>query len=221
MRLMTLLLLSAASLPGQSGVTINVDAAKTSGPVEAGLVVLRPRRAELHLHEGRQEAALRTGRAQPGARLHPRPQPADHRRRRPRAEVGLDQRLHRGRRGQARLRLDDRRPHLRHLHGAEDEAARPDRLHAARRSPPIPSRTGTTGRRATTTTNLHRLGLSAEGLRQVGRTGLPVGRGTASRSTARRRSRRGSGRSGTSRTSATGRARPRSTTSSTTTPPTP
>ena len=58
--------------------------------------------------------------------------------------------------------------------------------------------------------DLHRLGLSAEGLRQVGRTGLPVGRSTASRDTAAPRSRRGTGRSGTKPTSATGAARRRS-----------
>jgi xylan 1,4-beta-xylosidase len=47
-----------------------------------------------------------------------------------RDEVGIDQRLHRGRGRAADLRLDDRRSHPRHLRRAEDEAARRDRLHA-------------------------------------------------------------------------------------------
>ena len=54
------------------------------------------------------------------------------------AEVGLDQRLHRRRRRQAGLRLDHRRPHLRHLRAGERQAVRRDRLHAAKRSPSNP-----------------------------------------------------------------------------------
>ena len=52
---------------------------------------------------------------QSAARPHPHALSAGHRRRHAGAEVGIDQRLHRGCRGQARLRLDDHRPHLRHL----------------------------------------------------------------------------------------------------------
>ena len=66
----------------------------------------------------------------PTAGVLPRAQSADHRRRHAGAEVGLDQRLHRGRQGQSGLRLDDRRPHLRHLSAARREAVRADRLHA-------------------------------------------------------------------------------------------
>ena len=64
--------------------------------------------------------------------------------------------------------------------------------------------------------HLHRLGVSAEGLRQVGRAGLPAGAHAGRRSTAARKWRAGGSRSGTSRTSATGTARRRSITSSTT-----
>ena len=69
--------------------------------------------------------------------------------------------------------------------------------------------------------DLDRLGLPAEGLREVGRAGPPVG---AARDRAVRQGRGrdgGTGRSGTSRTSSTGGARPRSTTRPTTTPWTP
>ena len=69
--------------------------------------------------------------------------------------------------------------------------------------------------------DLDRLGLSAQGLHEVGRAGPPVGAALPSSGTGGPRSRRGTGRSGTSRTSSTGGARPRSTTRSTTTPPTP
>ena len=47
-----------------------------------------------------------------------------------RAQVGIDQRLHRGRRRQAGLRLDDPRSDRGHLHGARHEAVRAARLHA-------------------------------------------------------------------------------------------
>ena len=55
--------------------------------------------------------------------LHPRAPSADQRRRVARAEVGFHQRLPRGRRGAPRLRLDDPRPHLRHLLERGREAA--------------------------------------------------------------------------------------------------
>ena len=89
--------------------------------------------------------------------------------------MGLHQRLHRGRQRQAGLRLDHHRPHLRHLHGAQDEAAGADRLHAG--GPLLASRAlpPQLEARRQLQRHLHRLGLSAEGLRQVGGTGLPVG----------------------------------------------
>ena len=48
----------------------------------------------------------------------------------PAPEVGLHRRLPRRRQGKPDLRLDDPRPHLRHLPGARRAALRPDRLHA-------------------------------------------------------------------------------------------
>ncbi len=68
--------------------------------------------------------------------------------------------------------------------------------------------------------DLHRLGLSAQGLRQVGRAGLPVGQALRREVRPGARSSSGTGKSGTSPTSATGAARPRSIASSTTTPST-
>ena len=56
---------------------------------------------------------------------------------------------------------------------------------------------------------LHRLGLSAQGLREMGASWSTSGSGTASSATAGRGASPGTGRSGTSPTSATGRARPR------------
>ena len=202
-------------------VTIRVDASRTRRRDAAGLAVLRLRRAELHLHERRQEAARRNWRpSSPQPVYHPHPQPADLRRRHARPEVGLDRRLLRGRRGRPALRLDDPRPHLRHLPGAGREALRPDRLHA--RGPLDPARALPAPLDAgRPELDLHRLGLSAQGLRRSGPSWSTSGSGTASSDTARPRSRRGTGRSGTSPTSSTGGARPRSITSSTTTPPTP
>ena len=100
------------------------------------------------------------------------------------------------------------------------QALRADRVHAPgalRPAGAVPARVapGTALQR-----RLHRLGLSAEGLRQVGRARATSGSSTASSNTAAPRSRTGTGRSGTSPTSATGRARPRNSTSSTTTPST-
>ena len=58
--------------------------------------------------------------------------------------------------------------------------------------------------------DLHRLGLSAEGLRQMGRPRARVGHARGRRSTAAPKSSSGTGKSGTKPTSATGAARPRS-----------
>ena len=66
--------------------------------------------------------------------------------------------------------------------------------------------------------HLYRLGLSAEGLRQVGGTGVPVGDPLRPEIRDAPRWRPGCGRSGTNQTSATGKGRRRNTTSSTTTP---
>ena len=92
--------------------------------------LVRLRRTQLHLHEGRQEAALGTCGAEPRARVCPHAQPAHHRRRHGSAQVGLDERLHRGQQRPSEVRLDHRRPHHRHLPRAQDEAARRNRLHA-------------------------------------------------------------------------------------------
>ena len=78
-------------------------------------------------------------------------------------------------RGQAPLRLDDHRPDLRHLSGARRPALRPDRLHARGALDTAATPISTTGRRAGKEVDLDRLGLSAQGLREVGRAGLPVG----------------------------------------------
>ena len=96
------------------------------------------------MKDGRKLLA-RAGRAAAAAGLLPHAQPAHHRRRHAGAEVGLHQRLHRGRAGQARLRLDDRRPHLRHLPRAR--RASPTRRSAScrRRCRSSPSRISTTG----------------------------------------------------------------------------
>ena len=123
--------------------------------------------------------------------------------------------------GQAGLRLDHRRPHLRYLHGAQDEAAGPDRLHARSALLASRSRTGITGSPATTTTTSTPAGPIRRRTTTNGRNWSINGSLTASRSTAGRRWSPGCGRSGTSRISAIGRARPRSITSSTTTPWTP
>ena len=94
------------------------------------------------------------------------------------AQVGLHQRLHRRRQRQAELRLDDRRSHHRHLPAARHEAARRDRLHAGsalHQAAAVPARLEA---RRRLQPHLHRLGVSAEGLREVGRARLPVGRST-------------------------------------------
>ena len=191
------------------------------GRDEAGLAVLRPRRAELHLHEGRQEAAranwpalspepvyfrthnlLTSGDGTPALKWGSTGVYSEDAEGRPRYNWTILDRI-----------FDT---YLR----ARRAALRPDRLHARGAldpsgALPAPLDAGRQG------VDLHRLGLSAQGLREVGRAGLPVGQALASSDTAGPRSRRGTGRSGTSRTSSTGGARPRSSTSSTTTPSTP
>ena len=140
---------AAASFP----VRIDVDAAKNVAPPPPDLAVLRRGRAELRDDEGRRETAdASSASCAPGTGLFPHAQPAHHRRRHAGVQVGQHQRLHRGRRGQAGLRLDDRRPHLRHVPRARRAALRADRLHAARRCRRTSrSRTSTNGGRASTT----------------------------------------------------------------------
>ena len=98
--------------------------------VTADFCLFRLRRAQLHLHANGEKLIGELAALSPVPGLHPRPPSAVHRRRHPGAEMGLDQRLHRGRRRQAGLRLDHRRPHLRYLHSGRRQAVRRDRLHA-------------------------------------------------------------------------------------------
>ena len=201
-------------------VSIRVDATKARGRDAAGLAVLRLRRAELHVHEGRQEAALATRRPQPRDGLHPHPQPADLRRRHARPEVGLDRGLHRGRPGPARSTTgrSSTASSTPTWSGASGRMSRS--ASCPRRSRPIPSPTSTSGRRAGGSRS-RPAGPTRPRTTRSGPSWSSSGSGTASSGTARPRSRRGTGRSGTSRTSSTGGARPRSTTSSTTSPSTP
>ena len=157
------------------------------------------------------------GELRPRAGLLPDPQPAQHRRRHAGAQVGQHERLHGRRARAAPLRLDRHRPDLRRVPRARRAPLRRDRLHAPgtldeARAVPARVAAGSPVRR-----RLHGLGLSAEGLREVGRARLRVGSVTASKGTERRRSQPGTGRPGTRRTSATGGARPRSSSSFTTT----
>ena len=101
------------------------------------------------------------------------------------------------------------------------QALRPDRLHAqgaVDQARAVPAQVDARGE---VRRDLHRLGLPAEGLREVGRAGLPVGEALRREVRPGRKSRRGTGRCGTSRTSATGGARRRSSASCTTTRSTP
>src|ERR1017187_2536485 len=140
-------------------------------PVPADLLLLRLRRAELHLQPQRQEAHPRVDRVEPGAHCDSHASSADHRRRHSGHEVGLDQRLYRRCRGPCGLRLDDCRPHLRHLHAEPCAALRRDRVHAGGslvEARTVPARLAQHARRP-------RLGAAAQRLRQVGRTHSPVG----------------------------------------------
>ena len=94
----------------------------------------------------------------------------------PALKWGSHQRLHRGRRRQAGLRLDDRRPHLRHLPRARRAAVRADRLHAARRCRPSPSRISTSGRPGAKYDEIFTgWAYPPKDYDEVGRAGLPVG----------------------------------------------
>ena len=144
-------------------------------PAEADLALLRRRRAELrHMKHGKKLIAdqgklapkrvyfrahnlLTTGDGTPGA------------------EMGIDKRVHRGCEGQARLRLDHRRSHLRHVSRTRREAVRADRVHAEGAVHHAGALSAQMDADGEVRRDLHRLGVSAQGLRQVGRAGLPVG----------------------------------------------
>ena len=192
-------------------VAIAVDAGKTVGPMKPIWAWFGYDEPNYTYMKDGQEAAVRAVAAEPGAGVRPHAQSADDRRRHAGAEVGIDQRLHRGCQRQADLRLDDRRSHHRHLPRAQDEAARADRLHARGAVDRSRSRTSTTGSPATTTTTSTPAGPIRRRTTPSGASSSISGSSTRSRSTAGPKSRAGGGRSGTSPTSATGRARPRST----------
>ena len=180
-----------------------------SRSVAPDLALLRRRRAELRLHEGRAEAARRTRTARARARVFPRrttcSRPATARRRSSGARPTPTARMRTGSRSTTGRFVD--RIFDTYL-DARREAVRADRLHAARPSRRSPSRTSTRGARGQVRRDLHRLGVSTQGLREVGRARLPVGRSTASSDTAAPKSSSGTGRSGTSPTSATGSGTP-------------
>ena len=130
-----------------------------------------------------------------------------------RTEVGLDERLHRRRGRQARLRLDDHRPHLRHVsrqpassHLVEIGFMPEAHVHASRSVSP----------RLSEGLDLHWLDLSAEGLSRNGRNWSFSLRGICVNATAMPKSKPGCGKSGTSQTSTIGRERPKNISSCTT-----
>ena len=164
-------------------VTIRVDASKPTGPLKPIWRFFGADEPNYAYMKDGQKLLADLGRLAPEARLLPRAQPARDRRRHAGAEVGIHQRLSRRRAGQSDLRLDDRRSHLRHLPGARREAVRADRLHArgaVDQAAALPARVDAAGE---VRRDLHRLGVSAEGLQEVGRAGLRSGRSTASSST--------------------------------------
>ena len=130
------LLLGLAAVPNAPvparafAVTIRVDAGQSLGPlgpIWRFFGADEPNYA--YMKDGRKLLA-ELGELQAEVSLLPHPQSADHRRRHARAQVGQHQRLHRGRAGQAGLRLDDRGSHLRHVSRTRRAALRADRLHA-------------------------------------------------------------------------------------------
>ena len=134
------------------------------------------------------------------------------------AQVGLDQRLHRGCGRQPGLRLDHHRQDLRRLCRGRHHPVRPGRLHArgaVGRSRALPAQLG-----AARALQQHhdRLGHAAQRHQEVGR--ADRGLGPPPRRALRRatRSRPGPGSAGTSPTATTGRARSPSTARCTTRP---
>ena len=178
-------------------VTIQVDASKPKGalhPVWRFFGADEPNYA--YMKDGRKLIG-ELGRLRPALGLLPHAQPADLRRRHAGAEVGLDRRLQRGRAREPGLRLDDRRPHLRHLPRAGREALRPDRLHAEgavdqARALPAPLE-----RPRRSTTRSSPAGPTRRRTTRSGASWPTSGPGTASRSTAAPRSSRGTSRPGT------------------------
>ena len=137
---------------GAFPVAIRVDASKSTGPLKPIWRFFGADEPNYAYMKDGQKLIADLGALAPKRVYLPRAQPARHRRRHARAEVGIDQRLSRGRAGQADLRLDDRRSHLRHLSRARREAVRADRLHAGSAVDQAASRTSTRGRRRRSTT---------------------------------------------------------------------
>ena len=139
-------------------------------PPQTHLALLRLRRMQLHLHEGRPATPLRTLPTPAPTHLHPLPPPPHLRRPlRTRPQMGRHQHLHRRRQRQLRLRLHRRRQNLRHLRPTPPQTLRPTRLHAQRplhpsRKIPHPFRPRKTHLRR------RRRRLSPQGLQQMART---------------------------------------------------
>ena len=118
MKSIVLLWMAAFALHGQP-VEIRVDAASTLGPFKPIYAYFGYDEPNYTYMPNGRKLIGELARAQPRARLDPHASPAGDGRRHAGAQMGLDQRLHRGRRRQAGLRLDHRGPHLRHLHAGE------------------------------------------------------------------------------------------------------
>ena len=200
-----------AQAPSLERVTIKVDAAKAIGPMKPIWAWFGYDEPNYTYMKDGQKLLDRARGAEPGARVRPHAQPAHHRRRHAGAEVGIDQRLHRGRGRQADLRLDDRRSHRRHVPRARDEAAVADRLHAGGAVGASRSRTGTLDSRATNYNDIYTgWAYPPKDYAKWGELVYQWAHALGRRGTGARKSRAGSGKSGTSPTSATGRARPKS-----------
>src|SRR5580658_3419359 len=145
-----------------------------SVPPDLGLLWLR--RAELYLHASWQKACRRTWFAEPLTGLHPNAFSAGNRQREGQSEVRLDQRLYRRCRGAPGLRLEPRRSHLRHLSSGRRQTVRRNRFHAAgaflQARALLRRRVDT---RAAEHGLLGGLELSAHGLSEMGRVGIPMG----------------------------------------------
>ncbi len=144
------------------------------GKTACRLAVLRPRRAQLYLHERRQGAARQLaglGREPVFIRTHNLLTSGDGT---PALKWGSTGAYSEDAEGRP-LRLDDRRPDLRHLQRARAPALRPDRLHAP--GPLDPARalpaSLDAGRRGRVSTGW---AYPPKDYAQVGRAGLPVGR---------------------------------------------
>ena len=202
-------------------VTIEVDAGTGRGdlhPIWRFFGADEPNYA--YMKDGRKLLA-NLGKLGTPAGVLPHPQPAHHRRRHARPQVGQHERLHRGRPGASRSTTG--RSSTASSTPTWSAGSSPTCRSAScpRRSRPSRSRTSTSGARACPTTTSTPAGPIRRRTTASGPSWSTSGSSTASRSTDAPRSSAGTGRSGTSRTSATGKARPRSSTSCTTTPSTP